>query len=52
VLLRWMCLKERIRDTTAELLDRLRPGTLTPRAAVEETAQERLRQAVTLCRRF
>ena len=45
-------IEEKIRDTMVELLGRLRPGTLTPRAAAEQMAQERLRQALTLRRRF
>ncbi len=45
-------IEEKIRDTTAELLDRMRPGTLTPRAAAGQMAQERLRQALALRRRF
>jgi glutamate dehydrogenase (NAD(P)+) len=43
---------EKIRDTTAELLDRIRDGRLTPRAAASQMAQERLRQAFALRRRF
>jgi glutamate dehydrogenase (NAD(P)+) len=45
-------IEEKIRDTTAELLDRIRPGTLTPRAAAHQIARERLRQALALCRKF
>ncbi len=45
-------IEEKIRDTMAELLDRLQPGTLTPRAAADQMAQERLRRAFTLRRRF
>lgn len=45
-------IKEKIGDTTAELLDRIRHGTLTPRAAANRMAQERLREALALRRRF
>jgi glutamate dehydrogenase (NAD(P)+) len=45
-------IREKIRDSTAELLDRLRPGTLTPRAAADQIAHERLRQAAALRRKF
>jgi len=45
-------IEEKIRDTTAELLDRIRPGTLTPRAAADQMAGERLREALALRRRF
>ena len=45
-------IEEKIRDTTAELLDRLQPGTLTPRAAVGQMARERLRRALALRRKF
>ena len=45
-------IREKIRGTTAELLDRIRHGTLTPRAAAGQMAQERLRQAVALRRKF
>jgi glutamate dehydrogenase (NAD(P)+) len=45
-------IEEKIRDTTAELLDRIRPGTLTPRAAADQMAAERLREALALRRRF
>jgi glutamate dehydrogenase (NAD(P)+) len=45
-------IEEKIRDTTAELLDRIRPGTLTPRATADRMASERLRAAIALRRRF
>jgi glutamate dehydrogenase (NAD(P)+) len=45
-------IREKIRDSTAELLDRHRPGTLTPRAAADQIAHERLRQAAALRRKF
>lgn len=45
-------IEEKIRDTTAELLDRIGPGTLTPRAAAGQMARERLRQALALRRKF
>jgi glutamate dehydrogenase/leucine dehydrogenase len=45
-------IEEKIRDSTAELLDRSRPGGLTPRAAAEQMARERLGKAVALRRRF
>jgi glutamate dehydrogenase (NAD(P)+) len=43
---------EKIRDTTAELLDRIRDSRLTPRAAANQMAQERLHEALALRRRF
>ena len=43
---------EKIRDTTAELLDRIRHCGLSPRAAAGQMAQERLHQAIALRRRF
>jgi glutamate dehydrogenase (NAD(P)+) len=43
---------EKIRDTTTELLDRIRHGALTPRAAVGQMAQERLDKALALRRKF
>jgi len=43
---------EKIRATTGEMLDRIRPGTLTPRAAVGQMAQERLSKALALHRKF
>ena len=45
-------IEEKIRDTTAELLERTRHGTLTPRAAAGQIAHERLGQARALHRRF
>jgi glutamate dehydrogenase (NAD(P)+) len=45
-------IEEKIRDTTVELLDRIAPGTLTPRAAADQMARERLREALTMRRRF
>jgi glutamate dehydrogenase (NAD(P)+) len=45
-------IEEKIRDTTAQLLDRTRLGMLTPRAAAEQMAGERLRKALALRRRF
>jgi glutamate dehydrogenase (NAD(P)+) len=43
-------IEEKIRDTTAELLDRIQDGSLTPRAAIGQMAAERLRQAMALHR--
>jgi glutamate dehydrogenase (NAD(P)+) len=43
---------EKIRDITAELLDRIRGSGLTPRAAADQMAQERLREAIALRRKF
>lgn len=43
---------EKIRNTTAELLDRIRHGTPTPRAAASQMAAERLSEASALRRRF
>ncbi|MGO9296471.1 MAG: Glu/Leu/Phe/Val family dehydrogenase [Streptosporangiaceae bacterium] len=43
---------EKVSDATAELLDRIRPGTVTPRAAAEQMAAERLRKAMALRRSF
>jgi len=43
---------EKIRDSTAELLDRLRRAPVTPRAAAGQMAHERLRRALALRRRF
>jgi glutamate dehydrogenase/leucine dehydrogenase len=43
---------EKIRDSTAELLDRLRHGPMTPRAAASQMADERLRKAFALRRKF
>ena len=49
-------IEEKIRDTTAELLDRTRRRTPAPRlnlrAAAEQMAQERLDKALALRRRF
>lgn len=45
-------IEEKIRDTAAELLDRIPPGTLTPRAAADQMAAERLREVLALRRRF
>jgi len=43
---------EKIRAATAELIDRTRHGTLTPRAAAIAMAQERLGKAIALRRKF
>ena len=43
---------EKIRATTGELLDRIRQGTLAPRAAAGQMARERLDKAVALRRKF
>jgi len=45
-------IEEKIRDTTGELLDRIRHHTLTPRVAADQMAQERLRAALALRRKF
>lgn len=45
-------IEEKVRDATAEMLDRARQGLLTPREAAEQMARERLGQAVALRRRF
>jgi glutamate dehydrogenase/leucine dehydrogenase len=45
-------IREKIRDSTAELLDRLQRGTLTPRAAADQIAHERLRRALALRRKL
>jgi glutamate dehydrogenase/leucine dehydrogenase len=45
-------IEEKIRDTTAELLDRIRHGTLTPRTAAGQMAQQRLRKARSFRRTF
>ena len=45
-------IREKIRDSTAELLGRLRRAPMTPRAAAEQIASERLRRALALRRRF
>ena len=43
---------EKIRTTTGELLDRIRYGTLTPREAADQMAEERLGTALALRRKF
>ena len=43
---------EKIRDSMAELLDRLQRGPMTPRAAASQMADERLRKAFALRRKF
>ena len=43
---------EKIRDSTAELLDRLRRAPMTPSAAAGQMASERLRRAAALRRKF
>jgi len=43
---------EKIRDSTAELLDRLRRSPIAPRAAADQMASERLRRAAALRRKF
>jgi glutamate dehydrogenase/leucine dehydrogenase len=43
---------EKIRDSMAELLDRIRRAPMTPRAAAGQMARERLRQAAALRRKF
>ena len=45
-------IEEKIRDTTAEVIDRTRHGMLTPRAAAEQMARERLGAALKLRRGF
>lgn len=45
-------IEEKIRDTTAEMLDRARHSLLTPREAAGQMAQERLGRALALRRRF
>jgi glutamate dehydrogenase/leucine dehydrogenase len=45
-------IEEKVRGTMAELLDRIRGGTLAPRAAVGQMARERLRNALALRRKF
>jgi glutamate dehydrogenase (NAD(P)+) len=45
-------IEEKIRDTTAELIDRTRRGSLTPRTAAVKMARERLGTAVALRRKF
>jgi glutamate dehydrogenase/leucine dehydrogenase len=45
-------IEEKVREATAELLDRTRHGALTPRAAVRQMAQARLGKAIALRRRY
>ena len=45
-------IREKVRDSTAELLDRLQHAPLTPRAAAGQMARERLRKAIALRRKF
>ena len=45
-------IEEKVRDTTVELLDRIRHGTLTPRATADQMARERLDKALALRRKF
>jgi glutamate dehydrogenase (NAD(P)+) len=45
-------IEEKIRATTAELIERTRRGTLTPREAVGQMAQQRLSKAAGLRRKF
>jgi glutamate dehydrogenase (NAD(P)+) len=45
-------IEEKIRDTTAEVVDRTRHGMLIPRAAAEQMARERLGWALKLRRGF
>ena len=45
-------IREKVRDSTAELLDRLQHAPLTPRAAASQMARERLRKALALRRKF
>jgi glutamate dehydrogenase (NAD(P)+) len=45
-------IEEKIRDTTAEMIDRARRSLLTPREAVGQMARERLGRALALRRRF
>lgn len=45
-------IEEKIGDATTELLDRIRVTSLSPRAAAEQMAHERLGQALALRRRF
>jgi glutamate dehydrogenase (NAD(P)+) len=42
----------KIRDTTSELLERTRDGTLSPRAAAGQMAHQRLGKALALRRTF
>ena len=45
-------IEQKIRDSTAELLGRIRGGTLTPRVAASQMAAQRLARAQALRRRF
>jgi glutamate dehydrogenase (NAD(P)+) len=45
-------IEEKIRDTTAELLERIRPGTLAPREAARQMALQRLHKARSFRRTF
>jgi glutamate dehydrogenase (NAD(P)+) len=45
-------IEEKIREATAEVLDRTRQGVLTPRAAADQMARARLGKALALRRRF
>jgi len=45
-------IEEKISDTTAELLDRMRVTGLNPRAVAEQMARDRLSEALALRRRF
>jgi glutamate dehydrogenase (NAD(P)+) len=45
-------IEEKIRDTTAEMMDRARDRMLAPREAASQMAQERLGRALALRRRF
>jgi glutamate dehydrogenase (NAD(P)+) len=45
-------IEEKVRAATTELLDRIRRGPLTPRAAVRQMADVRLDEALALRRRF
>jgi glutamate dehydrogenase/leucine dehydrogenase len=45
-------IEEKLRACTTELLDRIQPGTLTPREAAGQMAAARLGQALALRRRF
>jgi glutamate dehydrogenase (NAD(P)+) len=45
-------IREKIHDSTAELLDRLLHASLTPRAAADQMAHERLCRALALRRKF
>lgn len=43
---------EKIREATAELLDLIKPGELSPRAAVGQMARSKLAKAISLRRRY